>query len=330
MEVVNSASKLFSRNAIPNNSNAYQFKITTYNILADKWCKVHNVKEIGNEKKTNWDLRSERLHKELVAFDSDILCLQEMEAQHFSSFFQPKLADRGYTGIMQEENDKPKDVGVATFFKKSKFTLDWVQSKSRALLTGLRLNHPSDAEFPIIIDVANVHLEGNPVKVDTRFSQIKSVLSSLQERSQQTKDKTFFSLICGDFNCTEESQIYSLIKTGVIRAFATDEKSKNVYTDKEWQHQLQMRSAYAAVNSNHEPSFTFACSKTMPIKTLDFMWFGSRSGTGIEAVGALKVTEDEEDTAEILKHFMPSFVHPSDHLPLMFQFDVSSSLPTKQ
>ena len=42
-----------------------------------------------------WEYRKHRLIREIVSHQADIICLQEVQANHFEHFFQPQLYKHG-------------------------------------------------------------------------------------------------------------------------------------------------------------------------------------------------------------------------------------------
>ncbi|XWS23884.1 hypothetical protein CRYUN_Cryun28dG0053800 [Craigia yunnanensis] len=85
-----------SLNIKPHSSDGLTFNVLSYNILADlytcggkyghcpKWALA-------------WEYRKQNLLQEIIEYDADILCLQEVQSDHFESFFKPELIKRGYS-----------------------------------------------------------------------------------------------------------------------------------------------------------------------------------------------------------------------------------------
>lgn len=76
-----------------------------------------------------WGYRKQNLLKELLSYKADILCLQEVQSNHFLDFLAPKLQEHGYSAIYKKKtteiyagNSYAID-GCATFFLKEKFSL---------------------------------------------------------------------------------------------------------------------------------------------------------------------------------------------------------------
>lgn len=104
------------------------FKVLSYNILAPiyatktiyPYCPMHALQ---------WNYRRNNLLREIVNYNSDIICLQEVQCNHFEEFFQPSLSDKGYDGIFKQKTrevhymDAKKIDGCAIFYKKDRFAL---------------------------------------------------------------------------------------------------------------------------------------------------------------------------------------------------------------
>lgn len=76
----------------------------------------------------SWSYRRLLLVAELRRLDADILCLQEVQADHFDSFLCPALKSLGYTGLYKQKTrdsmGKAGRVdGCALFYKTSRFAL---------------------------------------------------------------------------------------------------------------------------------------------------------------------------------------------------------------
>ena len=52
----------------------------------------------------SWSYRLELLLLELQGYDADVLCLQEVQKDHFDDAFRPRLRELGYDGIFGPRN----------------------------------------------------------------------------------------------------------------------------------------------------------------------------------------------------------------------------------
>lgn len=105
-----------------------RFTVLTYNLLADLYATPEQHGQCPAWA-LSWSYRRVNLLKELLSYDADIMCLQEVQSNHFSDFLMPELSKAGYTAIYKKKtaelytrNSYAID-GCATFFRKDKFTL---------------------------------------------------------------------------------------------------------------------------------------------------------------------------------------------------------------
>lgn len=76
-----------------------------------------------------WHYRKRNLLKELLTHRPDIMCLQEVQSDHFTEFLQPELTKAGYMGIYKKKTTEIFTGsaytidGCATFFKAERFHL---------------------------------------------------------------------------------------------------------------------------------------------------------------------------------------------------------------
>lgn len=70
-----------------------------------------------------WHYRKRNLLKELLTHKPDIMCLQEVQSDHFTEFLQPELTKAGYMGIYKKKTTEIFTGsaytidGCATFFR---------------------------------------------------------------------------------------------------------------------------------------------------------------------------------------------------------------------
>jgi len=116
-------------------SHGHAFSVMTYNILADlytnntifPYCPLYAL---------NWNYRKHNLLREILTYRADIICLQEVQNNHFEEFFHPHLSKEGYEGIFKRktrgedfrrndaENQQQKKMdGCAIFYRKDRFAL---------------------------------------------------------------------------------------------------------------------------------------------------------------------------------------------------------------
>ena len=198
------------------------FSIMSYNILADELAKNHQYlyENSMESEMLRWEKRHEKLIQEIQNYDCDILCLQEVQADHFVPYFEEILQNFGYQGIYKKRTGDKKD-GCAIFFKPENLTLvdktdiEYKQTEKGCLD---RDNIGILAKFRSkdhIFCVATTHLLYNPRRIDVKLAQIALMLAELDKFSKIYGASSHFPIILtGDFNCTEDSEVFQLLTRG--------------------------------------------------------------------------------------------------------------------
>jgi len=109
-------------------STSSRFTVLTYNLLADLYA---TPEQFGYTPPwaLGWGYRRQNLLRELLAADADVLCLQEVQSNHFADFLAPELAAAGYAGVYKKKTAEVftgssyATDGCATFFKRARFGL---------------------------------------------------------------------------------------------------------------------------------------------------------------------------------------------------------------
>jgi len=114
------------------NANDIPFSVMTYNILAQLYTN-NQIYHYCPLYALNWTYRKHNLLREILTLRADIICLQEVQNDHFEDFFLPSLSEEGYDGIFKAKTrgdyPNPKDAevtpldGCAIFYKKDRFAL---------------------------------------------------------------------------------------------------------------------------------------------------------------------------------------------------------------
>src|SRR5699024_1423620 len=74
------------------------FTVMTWNVLADIYATTEAY-PYSPPYVLAWNYRRGRILAELLAYNPDIICLQEVQGDHFEDFFAPELLRRGYEGL---------------------------------------------------------------------------------------------------------------------------------------------------------------------------------------------------------------------------------------
>lgn len=121
-----------SRNASTSSSNI-KFKVFSWNILAEIYATQEAFPHC-DAYMLSWSYRKIRIAVEILIHQPDIVCLQEVQTEHFDDFFKPILKQYGYDGIYKKKtteiftsgSGRKKDGkytmdGCAIFYKSNKF-----------------------------------------------------------------------------------------------------------------------------------------------------------------------------------------------------------------
>lgn len=105
-----------------------KFTLLSYNLLADLYATAEQFNYCPSWALA-WPYRRLNLLKELLSYNADIMCLQEVQSNHFSDFLAPEMQKAGYTAIYKKKtaelytrNSYAID-GCATFFRRDRFAL---------------------------------------------------------------------------------------------------------------------------------------------------------------------------------------------------------------
>lgn len=222
-------------------------RVVTYNILADLYADSDYSRSTLFPYCPPYalaiDYRKQLFMKEILGYNADIICLQEVDGKIFDLDLVPFLRMSDYVGTY-----KPKGLtaeGLATFFNSQKFslvrnyglnigenisTLDifedlWLKIRNNEPLvkritersTAVQVTTIKAIDSNQIVVVANTHLYFHPDADHIRLLQIAFGLKYVEYVYRQTKeelqlDANDISIIfCGDFNSFPQCGIFKLM-----------------------------------------------------------------------------------------------------------------------
>ncbi|KAK9983345.1 hypothetical protein SO802_032870 [Lithocarpus litseifolius] len=312
-------------------SNDVVFSVLTYNILADSLSM--NALGYCPNWALAWEYRQENLLDEIIKYDADILCLQEVQCDHFENFFEPELKKLGYSVMYKQrtgtglEFDKEASSVVNALEPKIKFKGSHrLTSKDNValvvVLESLQNGSNRDA-FQSRICVANIHTHWSKGHEDVTLFQVVHLVNGLEKIAQSQQIPL---IICGDFNSRPGSDPHNFVVKG--RANCISEKANDplgIFQYLKLHHSLSLVSAYSSflhsdaaeeqqrkMNSQtSEPAFTNFTDKFFG--TLDYIFYTDNS----LIVESLLELVDRES---IGNNGIPSPTWPSDHIALMASF----------
>lgn len=103
------------------------FSVLVYNILCEKYA-TERLYGYTPSWALSWEYRKELILTEIMNYDADILCLQEVDVAQYEEYFLHHLAAQDYEGVFwpksrantMEDSQRRLVDGCATFFKSSK------------------------------------------------------------------------------------------------------------------------------------------------------------------------------------------------------------------
>uniref|UniRef100_A0A3B4UQB7 Protein angel homolog 1 n=1 Tax=Seriola dumerili TaxID=41447 RepID=A0A3B4UQB7_SERDU len=214
----------------PGVSAAFDFSVMSYNILSQELLQDNDyLYKHCDPAVLPWEYRLPNLLTEIQQLDADILCLQEVQEDHYENQIKPALQRLGYQCEYKKRTGRKPD-GCAIIFKSSRLSLlssnpveflrpsDALLDRDNVgLVVLLRPNHASNQSDPsAFICVANTHLLYNPRRGDIKLAQLAILLAEISRLSRLPDGSTNPVVLCGDFNSTPWSPLYSFLTTGCL------------------------------------------------------------------------------------------------------------------
>ncbi|KAL6145366.1 hypothetical protein ACLB2K_056054 [Fragaria x ananassa] len=232
-------------------SSSGTFTVLSYNILSDVYATSESYSYCPSWA-LSWPYRRQNLLREIVGYRADIVCLQEVQSDHFDEFFAPELDKHGYQALYKRKtnevysgNTQTID-GCATFFRRDRFShvkkyevefnkaaqsltdamIPTNQKKSalnRLVKDNVALIVVLEAKFSNqgvdnpgkrqLLCVANTHVNVHQDLKDVKLWQVHTLLKGL-EKIAASADIPM--LVCGDFNSVPGSAPHTLLAMGKV------------------------------------------------------------------------------------------------------------------
>lgn len=180
-----------------------------------------------------WDHRKKNLLEEMSKADADIMCLQELQEDHYEEVFKPQLESKGYSCIYKRRTGNKQD-GCGIFFRNSVFELDRYEAVefARAGISVLdrdnvglvALLKPKDfdrCDPDFRLCVSTTHLLFNPRRGDIKLAQLCLLLAEIDRMAfrgvgAENRPSYFPVILCGDMNSEPHSPLYSFVTHGAL------------------------------------------------------------------------------------------------------------------
>lgn len=265
-------------------SSTGTFTVLSYNILSDAFA-TNELYSYCPTWALSWTYRRQNLLREIVGYRADIVCLQEVQSDHFEEFFAPELDKHGYQAFFKRKtaevingNINTLD-GCATFFRRDRFShvkkyeVEFnkaAQSLTDALVPSAQkrnaLNRLVKDNVALIlvleakfgnqgidspgkrqlVCVANTHVNMHQELKDVRLWQVHTLLKGL-EKIAASADIPM--LVCGDFNSVPGSAPHALLAMGKVDQLHPDlaiDPLGILRPTAKLTHQLPLVSAYSS------------------------------------------------------------------------------------
>lgn len=230
-------------------------RVVTYNILANIYADTEFAREnmypYCSRYAIAFDYRGQLILKEIIGYNSDLICLQECDLKVFSSFLYPAMKEEGYEGdFLRKDGEMPE--GEALFYCKARFEevkrLHTVISKAlylecnRQILAAVekcpdvleslkkrtavgQMIALRDISSNRVLCILNTHLYFRPEATNIRLLQMAILLNQFQDfvlsvktelkKSRESID-SIAPIICGDFNSTPKLAVIEYLTSGKI------------------------------------------------------------------------------------------------------------------
>ncbi|KAM3594467.1 uncharacterized protein V6R79_008421 [Siganus canaliculatus] len=210
------------------------FTVMSYNILAQDLLEANQgLYEHCPLEVLDWSYRCSLILEEIQKWAPDILCLQEVQENHYHEQLYPVLSQMGYSCIYKRRTGEKTD-GCATCYRSSCFSeisvvpLEFFRPETELLdrhnVGIILLLRPVITQGEVVeaigqtLCVANTHLLFNPRRGDVKLAQLAIILAEIDRVYQSCKDKGEHCnlILCGDFNSVPHMPLYQLITTGEL------------------------------------------------------------------------------------------------------------------
>ncbi|KAK7906661.1 hypothetical protein WMY93_015273 [Mugilogobius chulae] len=190
----------------PGVSVDFDFTVMSYNILSQDLLVDNDYLYRHCEPEVLlWDFRLPNLLREIQQHQADILCLQEVQENHYKQQIRPALEALGYKCVYKKRTGFKSD-GCAVVYRRSRLSL--LSSNP------VEFYRRGDA----LLDRDNVGLvvrlspTSDPAYI--KLAQLAILLAELNRTSRLPDGSSNPVLLCGDLNSTPSSPLYRFLTSG--------------------------------------------------------------------------------------------------------------------
>jgi len=324
----------FSKENAPQPGYNGMLSVVTYNILCPTYTGSQNFAYVPSWA-LQWETRKVTILQELISYNGDILCIQEMDTASYVDYFKENLKARGeYESVFYQksrartmsETEKRGVDGCAIFWKGGRFQM--VEQRCIPLsqlfsqktigenehIANRMLGRDNIALVVVLereggghVVVANAHIHWDAEYCDVKTLQGIMLLKEVEGIVGRYAGADL--VVCGDFNSQPSSSLYELMSSGHLPPYCKDllGLSYEPYSSRGYTHSMDLKDSYSFVNmgfTNYTPGF---------MGVIDYIWYSERL-LPVCSLGAV----DEEYISKTVG--LPTHHYPSDHLALVTQF----------
>lgn len=230
-----------------------RFRVATYNVLAEIYATQQQY-PYCDFWALSWDYRFQNILREVLDAAPDVMCMQEIQADHYENHVYAAMSDAGYEGVFKQKTRQSMGLagkvdGCALFWRRSKFHLvesysiefNEVAQRHASQVLGMSLRSDEGAAFLnrlskdnvaqlVVLEfiqqstrsrdvnqvcIANTHLYSNKDFPDVKLWQSWQLLQEL-ESFIIGRGSNLPLVICGDFNSTPDTAVYDLLSRQTV------------------------------------------------------------------------------------------------------------------
>eukprot|EP00545_Synedropsis_sp_CCMP1620_P013445 CAMPEP_0119014934 /NCGR_PEP_ID=MMETSP1176-20130426/10467_1 /TAXON_ID=265551 /ORGANISM="Synedropsis recta cf, Strain CCMP1620" /LENGTH=570 /DNA_ID=CAMNT_0006968185 /DNA_START=500 /DNA_END=2209 /DNA_ORIENTATION=+ len=244
-----------------------RFRIATYNVLAEIYATQQQY-PYCDFWALSWDYRFQNILREIMDASPDVVCLQEVQADHYENHLYAAMSEHGYEGVYKQKTRQSMGLagkvdGCALFWRRTKFVLiesysiEFNELAQRQATQVMGLNPRSDDGVSflnrlskdniaqlVVLELAQPSMRSSRDQINQICIANTHLYSNkdfpdvkLWQTWQLLQELETFVLargtqlplmICGDFNSTPDTAVYDLLSRQTVHPGHPD---VNVNTD---------------------------------------------------------------------------------------------------
>ncbi|KAL1399074.1 hypothetical protein pipiens_008491 [Culex pipiens pipiens] len=300
---------LFTQNKL---TNQYQFRVVTYNILADLYADSDYSRTELFGYCPNYalhiDYRKQLFIKEILGYNADIVCLQEVDGKVYDLDLLPVFRVKNFDGHYKAKGKTAE--GLATFFDCNRFEV--LDRQGITFGENLETLEPFQSLWNQIKSneklACRIKDRSTAIQATLLRRALDAVRADLYERfeSQYGLDRNHFAIVfCGDFNSTPECGMFRLMTQRFVGTEMADWQSN----EEEAVRGVSLAQPFPFQSACGTPKYT---NFTVGFKAcIDYIYYQC-DALRVNDVVPLP-SEDELAAYDAI----PSPVFPSDHVALV-------------